>query len=308
MRTYVARPKFRSARRVLKSGLLMSASLAAPAQILREVFGGTGASFSDADPSGGAHDGAVSLLRAPTSGSLPIFHRDLRFSLGLTGLTGGAFLIAIAALIVSWQSLERLDSFRTVAQAIDTGFAELPRLKTSVEAISTKLDEVSAAQRQVVEISRPASDNDNSANIEIQQKIDSVDHKIDHALDDVKAHEAKLDSRLDKVEANQTAQSVELDSLRLRTETTDAPVKNNADQGPRPLAGFHLKSVKAGVAVVEGPDGVVSVSVGDTLSSLGKVLKITKVGRRTRLVTEQGTLALPWRHVVSKHRRPEHSL
>jgi hypothetical protein len=75
-----------------------------------------------------------------------------------------------------------------------------------------------------------------------------------------------------------------------------------AKPGIAPLAGFRLRRIRAGVATVEGPDGMASVSVGDTLFNLGKVLRIGKRGRWGVLATERGKLIMSWPRVHAKRK------
>jgi hypothetical protein len=278
----------------------MTASSAAPVQILREVFKGTGVGDPEtygAVQRGGAFDG---LLGGSASARVAPLHESWKFALSTTSFAGGAFLIAIAALIVSWQSLERMSSYREVIQTIDAGLAELPVLKTGLETVAADVKQERASQQRVLEASTLAESSAESARADFYQSIDGVNHRIDHALDAVKAQEVDLSSRLGKVEADQTSEIAALQSLQLRTTPADRFMQASLIPARQDLSVFHLRSVSEGRATVEGPDGQASVAVGDTLFNLGKVLRIGKRGRKAVLTTEHGRLTMSWPRVHPK--------
>ena len=280
----------------------MTASLAEPAQILREVFKGTGVGDPEnygAVPRGGAFDG---LLGGPASARVAPLHESWKFALSMTSFAGGAFLIAIAALIVSWHSLEQMTSYRDVIQTIDAGLAELPALKTGLETVASDVKQERADQQRVLETSTLAKNTAESAKADFYQSIDAVNHRIDHALDAVKAQEVNLSARLGKVEADQTNQTAALQSLQLRLTPSDRVMQAVSSPAGQDLSAFHLRSVSEGRATVEGPDGQASVAVGDTLFNLGKVLRIGKRGRKAVLTTEHGRISMSWPRV---HARPK---
>ena len=124
----------------------------------------------------------------------------------------------------------------------------------------------------------------------MRETVGTISRQLMRTVEEVKADEKQLSRRLDKLATTQAAQATTLESLQLRLSTADAMAPASLNSRNHSVEAFHLLSIKDGVDVISSQLGQVSVSVGDTLYTLGKILKIEKRGRKWVLIAEQGKL------------------
>ncbi|SDN46582.1 hypothetical protein SAMN05444050_1632 [Afipia sp. GAS231] len=62
---------------------------------------------------------------------------------------------------------------------------------------------------------------------------------------------------------------------------------------PATIAGWTVRDVRGGTAVLEGPDGIRSATVGDTVPGVGQIESIVRWGNRWIVATANGLIATP---------------
>lgn len=62
---------------------------------------------------------------------------------------------------------------------------------------------------------------------------------------------------------------------------------------PATIAGWTVRDVRGGTAVLEGPDGIRSAMVGDTVPGVGQIESIVRWGNRWIVATANGLIATP---------------
>jgi hypothetical protein len=93
-----------------------------------------------------------------------------------------------------------------------------------------------------------------------------------------------------------TPQAVEQD---VRPKTSPSPRQPRAkltpwpDTRPTTIAGWTLREVTNGTAVLEGPNGVLRVTRGDTVPGVGRVESIVRWGNRWLVATSSGLISTP---------------
>ena len=80
-----------------------------------------------------------------------------------------------------------------------------------------------------------------------------------------------------------------------KQETSFPPLQNGTTL-PKPLEGWSLREVTAGVAVLEGPTGIWRVTPGDTLPGVGKVESYIRSNGQWIVATSSGLISMPVRH------------
>ena len=271
----------------------MPASAANPAVVVQEVLNGSGAipNLPEQAPSAQQQLGAESLrlLNGSDLPAEPPVDKSWGVAVGLIGLAGGALLVSVAAIALAWQAAEGAGGARSAA------LAEIPRLQARVEAVAARLDRLPPAADPVA----PVSERIEAVETQLNRSVEAVNQKIDRVLSEAKAEDAALALRLSHVESRQAEETAALQSLQLRTSAID-PAPTASAPAARPTARLRLKSLKGGVAVVEGPQGQASVSIGDALFDFGKVLKFDRHGRKGLIVTEQGQFPVTWPRAPAK--------
>jgi hypothetical protein len=130
---------------------------------------------------------------------------------------------------------------------------------------------------------------------DLSARMDKLGERIDH---DASARFADLAARLDKLE-KKTATPVAL-AAPAPPKPPSAPAKPDAlvsndptgsIEKPKPmLRGYSVMGVRDGFAMIEGREGAISVSAGDTIPGLGRVMRIERRGRDWIVVTSAGTI------------------
>jgi hypothetical protein len=62
---------------------------------------------------------------------------------------------------------------------------------------------------------------------------------------------------------------------------------------PATIAGWTVRDVRGGTAILEGPDGIRSAMVGDTVPGVGQIESIVRWGNRWIVATANGLIATP---------------
>lgn len=62
---------------------------------------------------------------------------------------------------------------------------------------------------------------------------------------------------------------------------------------PATIAGWTVRDVRGGTAIIEGPDGIRSAMVGDTVPGVGQIESIVRWGNRWIVATANGLIASP---------------
>ena len=62
---------------------------------------------------------------------------------------------------------------------------------------------------------------------------------------------------------------------------------------PATIAGWTVRDVRGGTAILEGPDGIRSAMVGDTVPGVGQIESIVRWGNRWIIATANGLIATP---------------
>ena len=266
----------------------MTATLTKPADIVREVFNGTGARLAIPAQATAAQErlGAESL-NLLTGSETPVEAPSAKawgVAVGVVGLSGAALLVALTALSAVWQGANG---------ASESALAEIPRLQARLEAVAARVD---APREAPAPSLAPVMEKVEAVEARLNESIATVGRRLDAA----RAEDAALTLRLDKVEGRQAEEASALQALQLRTASID-PAPTASAPAAADMTRLRLKSIKGEVAVVEGPSGSATVSVGDALFDFGKVLKIARHGREGVLVTERGQLTASWPR--APHRR-----
>ena len=274
----------------------MALELLAHDQILREVVAGTGATFAT-ETYGGlggdrSHGHAAEVLgprRWPSH--VRVSFRSLWFSLCVSGVAGGAVVIAALALSIAYRNIDQLDLMRERIVSLDTGLSGVPALQKYVEAIA--VEQVRMREANQAQLAALQSTNDRVAKVEVglRQSIDVVDQALEKAVDKSEEREDSLGLRLEKIEGVQTA-------LAASGPRREGIGRTTAEDAPS-AAAFRLLRIDDDVATLEGPSGSILVSVGGYVPGLGRILKIGKQGRNGVIVATNRTLSGPWSQVAA---------
>jgi hypothetical protein len=65
------------------------------------------------------------------------------------------------------------------------------------------------------------------------------------------------------------------------------------DTRPVTIEGWAIREVRGSAAVLEGPDGIRSVVVGDTIPGIGRIDSIVRWGNRWLVATSSGLVTTP---------------
>jgi hypothetical protein len=71
------------------------------------------------------------------------------------------------------------------------------------------------------------------------------------------------------------------------------PLYPASETRPATIAGWTVRDVRGGTAILEGPDGIRSAMVGDTLPGVGQIESIVRWGNRWIVATANGLIATP---------------
>jgi hypothetical protein len=87
----------------------------------------------------------------------------------------------------------------------------------------------------------------------------------------------------------------QLTSIRPNARDLQAPVKLAPVPETRPttIEGWTLREVMNGTAVLEGPNGTLRVTRGDTVPGVGRVISIFRWGNRLMVATSRGLISTP---------------
>jgi hypothetical protein len=87
----------------------------------------------------------------------------------------------------------------------------------------------------------------------------------------------------------------QLTSIRTNARDLQAPVKLAPVPETRPttIKGWTLREVMNGTAVLEGPNGTLRVTRGDTVPGVGRVVSIFRWGNRLMVATSRGLISTP---------------
>jgi len=65
------------------------------------------------------------------------------------------------------------------------------------------------------------------------------------------------------------------------------------DTRPATIEGWTIRDVRGSTAVLEGPDGIQNVVVGDTIPGVGRINSIVRWGNRWLVATSSGLVTTP---------------
>jgi hypothetical protein len=274
----------------------MALELLAHDQILREVVAGTGATFpteTDGGLGGDRSDGHAAEVLGPRRwpSHARVNFRSLWFSLCISGVAGGAVVIAALALSIAYRNIDELDLIRERIVSLDTGLSSLPALQKDFEGIA--VEQVRMREANQAQLAALQSSNDTVAKVAegLRQSIDFVDQALEKAIDKSEQRENSLGLRLEKIEGVQTA-------LAASGPRREGVRRITAEDAPS-AATFRLLRIDDDVATLKAPSGSILVSVGADVPGLGRILKIGKQGRNGVIVAANRTLSAPWSQVAA---------
>jgi hypothetical protein len=91
-------------------------------------------------------------------------------------------------------------------------------------------------------------------------------------------------------DAEQRLTSIGADTRGLQAPVKLAPVPETR---PRTIEGWTLREVVNGTAVLEGPNGTLRVTRGDTVPGVGRIVSIFRWGNRLMVATSRGLISSP---------------
>jgi hypothetical protein len=163
-----------------------------------------------------------------------------------------------------------------------------PSLKQSSNAPSDR----NAASPSLVQSSNLPSDRiADTQNGDRLQYHDTINHE---AAGDAIAEVLKASSS-STLSLSSSKHSTAIQRPRVTAEGLRTPTKRTATPETRPttIPGWMLREVTNGTAVLEGPNGIWRVTVGQTVSGVGRVDSIVRWGNRWIVTTSKGLISTP---------------
>jgi hypothetical protein len=97
----------------------------------------------------------------------------------------------------------------------------------------------------------------------------------------------------------QLPNELQADEQETKQQTSSPLLQNSAtspEMSPTPLEGWSLREVTAGIAVLEGPTGILRVAPGDRLPGIGKVESYIRSNGQWIVATSSGLITMPVGH------------
>jgi uncharacterized protein YoxC len=132
---------------------------------------------------------------------------------------------------------------------------------------------------------------------QLTSRVDKLGDRIEH---ESSAQFADLSTRMDKLEKNAATATLASSAPTPPSKPATAPAKPDAtvsnettgsiDKSHPPLRGYAVVGVGDGFAVIEGREGTMQVTPGDTIPGVGRVLRVERRGREWTVVTSAGVI------------------
>jgi hypothetical protein len=126
---------------------------------------------------------------------------------------------------------------------------------------------------------------------ELVQQLDVMTHDVADMRNRVEQFAAKQEQTGQNIEAPQAVeQDIKMSSLAPQTQPKLSPVPETR---PTTIPGWMLREVVNGTAVLQGPNGILRVTRGDTVPGVGRVDSIVRWGNRWIVATSTGLISTP---------------
>jgi len=126
---------------------------------------------------------------------------------------------------------------------------------------------------------------------ELVQQLDAMTHDVADMRNRVEQFAAKQEQTGQNIEAPQAVeQDIKMSSLAPQTQPKLSPVPETR---PTTIPGWMLREVVNGTAVLQGPNGILRVTRGDTVPGVGRVDSIVRWGNRWIVATSTGLISTP---------------
>jgi hypothetical protein len=131
------------------------------------------------------------------------------------------------------------------------------------------------------------------ASPELVEQLDAMTHDVADMRDRVDQFAAKQEQTGQNIEALQAVEQdikQKMSSLAPSTQPKLSPVPETR---PTTIPGWMLREVVNGTAVLQGPNGILRVTRGDTVPGVGRVDSIVRWGNRWIVATSRGLISTP---------------
>jgi hypothetical protein len=126
---------------------------------------------------------------------------------------------------------------------------------------------------------------------ELVQQLDAMTHDVADMRNRVEQFAAKQEQTGQNIEAPQAVeQDIKMSSLAPQPQPKLSPVPETR---PTTIPGWMLREVVNGTAVLQGPNGILRVTRGDTVPGVGRVDSIVRWGNRWIVATSTGLISTP---------------